>query len=123
MTAHKNRPLTHKLRFALQGWGYAWRAEDNFRRLFWLGVVSVVIFAVLRPPLLWWALVMLCIGLMWAVELVNTAVEELVDLISPDHRAEAGRIKDLMAGAVLLLAIAVAGVGVCALWSVLQTRW
>lgn len=119
MKTHKNRPLAHKLGFALAGWRHAWRGEDNFRRLVWLGAVVAVVFTVLRPPPLWWALVVLCIGLMWALELVNTAVEELVDLLSPEHRAQAGRIKDLMAGAVLLLGLATAVVGACALWVVL----
>jgi undecaprenol kinase len=116
---YKNRSVVDKLGFALAGWRHAWRGEDNFRRLVWLGTVVAVVFTMLRPPPLWWALVVLCIGLMWALELVNTAVEELVDLLSPDHRAQAGRIKDLMAGAVLLLGVATAAVGLCALWSML----
>lgn len=118
MNEHKNRPLADKLRFAVAGWRHAWRHEDNFRRLVWLGVAVAAGFSVLRPGPLWWALVALCIGLMWVLELVNTAVEELVDLLSPEHRAQAGRVKDLMAGAVLLLGIACVVVGACALWSV-----
>ena len=121
MKAHKNRPLVDKLGFAMAGWRHAWRAEDNFRRLIWLGAVVAAVFTLLRPPPVWWALVVLCVGLMWALELVNTAVEELVDLLSPEHRAQAGRIKDLMAGAVLLLGLAIAAVGACALWAVLGT--
>lgn len=119
MTAHKNRPLREKLRFARAGWRHAWRAEDNFRRLVWLGTIVGVAFSALRPPLVWWALVMLCIGLMWALELVNTAVEELVDLISPEHHDRAGRIKDLMAGAVLLLGLTTVLVGLGALYAAL----
>ena len=121
MKAHKNRPLVDKLGFAVAGWRHAWRAEDNFRRLIWLGAAVAAVFTLLRPPPVWWALVVLCVGLMWALELVNTAVEELVDLLSPEHRAQAGRIKDLMAGAVLLLGLAIAAVGACALWAVLGT--
>ncbi|MEJ2478808.1 MAG: diacylglycerol kinase [Acidihalobacter sp.] len=119
MRKYKNRPLTHKLRFALAGWRHAWRGEDNFRRLVWLGLAAVAFFIALRPTALWWALIALCIGLMWTLELVNTAVEELVDLLSPEQRVEAGRIKDLMAGAVLSLGLATAVVGACALWTVL----
>lgn len=120
MNTHKNRPLPHKLRFALAGWVHAWKREDNFRRLVCLGTALAIFLAVLRPPILWWALVVLCIGLMWALELVNTAVEELVDLLSPEHRPEAGRVKDLMAGAVLLLALVTAMVALCAFWVVLR---
>ena len=119
MKAHKNRPLADKLRFAVAGWRHAWRTEDNFRRLIWLGALVAAVFTMLRPPPVWWAVIVLCVGLMWALELVNTAVEELVDLLSPEHRAQAGRIKDLMAGAVLLLGLAIAVVGACALWAVL----
>ncbi|MCG2617877.1 diacylglycerol kinase family protein [Terrimonas sp. NA20] len=44
-------------------------------------------------------------GLVWAAEIMNTAVEHLVDLVSPGFHPKAGLIKDLSAGAVLVLSI------------------
>ncbi|APZ41890.1 diacylglycerol kinase [Acidihalobacter ferrooxydans] len=112
----KNRPFTDKLRFALAGWRHAWRSEVNFRRQVWIGGAAVLVVIAVRAPLVWLALTVLCIGMVWALELANTAVEELVDLVSPERRVVAGKIKDLMAGAVLFAALASLVVGVCALW-------
>jgi diacylglycerol kinase (ATP) len=44
-------------------------------------------------------------GMVWAAEIMNTAIEQLVDLVSPGFHPKAGLIKDLAAGAVLVLSI------------------
>ncbi|SHI41229.1 undecaprenol kinase [Hymenobacter daecheongensis DSM 21074] len=58
-----------------------------------------------------WALVALAIGVVWSAELLNTAVEALTDLVSPEYHALAGRAKDVAAGAVLVVAVAALVVG------------
>lgn len=45
------------------------------------------------------------IGLVWMAEAFNTAIERIVDFISPSYHREAGIIKDIAAGAVLIAAI------------------
>jgi diacylglycerol kinase (ATP) len=57
-------------------------------------------------------LVIISIGLVFAAEAFNTAIELLVDKISPDYDEKAGLIKDVAAGAVLFTAIAAAAVGI-----------
>ena len=52
------------------------------------------------------------IGLVWTAEGVNTAIEAVVDLVSPDSHPLAGRAKDVAAGAVLCAAIAALVIGV-----------
>lgn len=58
-----------------------------------------------------WCAVVLAMGLVWITEALNTAVERVVDLCSPEHQALAGQAKDLAAGAVLLAALAAVVVG------------
>jgi diacylglycerol kinase len=58
-----------------------------------------------------WCAVVAAMGLVLAVELVNTAGEELVDILCPDHDPRYGRVKDLLAGASLVAAAAAAVVG------------
>lgn len=58
-----------------------------------------------------WALLVLSMTGVLAAEAINTAVEYLVDLVSPEHRQLAGWAKDAAAGAVLLAAIGAAVVG------------
>ena len=52
-----------------------------------------------------WIAIALTVGLVWSLEAMNTALEALCDIISPEHRAEIGRAKDLAAGGVLVSAI------------------
>ncbi|MBR7952096.1 diacylglycerol kinase family protein [Microvirga sp. STR05] len=58
-----------------------------------------------------WALVALAVGLVWSLELVNTAIEAVVNLVSPEYHPLAGRAKDVAAGAVLAGAVAALAVG------------
>jgi len=51
-----------------------------------------------------WITLVLTIGLVWAAELFNTAVEVMVDLISPERRITAKICKDISAGSVLVTA-------------------
>ncbi|WP_126429672.1 diacylglycerol kinase family protein [Brevibacillus marinus] len=59
-----------------------------------------------------WLLVVFAIGLVMALELVNTAIEAAVDLASEEWHAKAKAAKDAAAGAVLLAALTAAVIGV-----------
>ena len=58
-----------------------------------------------------WCAVTAGIGLVWLAEGLNTALEALVDLVSPDEHPLAGRAKDVAAGAVLCAALAALVIG------------
>ncbi len=58
-----------------------------------------------------WCLLVLAMTMVHVAEAFNTAIEKLVDFISPDHHQLAEKIKDLSAGAVLLTAIGAAIIG------------
>ena len=68
--------------------------------------------AILQGDLISWAIVLLCCGVVIAAELLNTAVETVVDLVSPEYHPLAGRAKDISAGAVWSLCTIVGIVGV-----------
>lgn len=59
-----------------------------------------------------WCVILLTIGLVVGLELVNTAIESLVDLVTRERKPEAGRIKDIAAGAVLVVSAIALIVGV-----------
>ncbi|MEM7372672.1 MAG: diacylglycerol kinase family protein [Bacteroidota bacterium] len=52
-----------------------------------------------------WCLILICIALVLTAEGVNTAIEFVVDLVSPDPHPLAGKAKDVAAGAVLISVI------------------
>lgn len=71
-----------------------------------------------------WIAVILCISLVASLEAMNTAIEHLTNLVSPDYHPLAGRAKDVAAGAVLLAATGAAAVGlIIFLPKVLALTW
>lgn len=58
-----------------------------------------------------WSILLLTIGAVLVGETINTAVEALVDLLSPDYHDRAKVAKDVSAGAVLLLGLMAVAVG------------
>ena len=58
-----------------------------------------------------WLICLLCFGLVISLEMMNSAIENVVNLISPEKHELAGKAKDIAAGAVLIAAICSAIVG------------
>ncbi len=52
-----------------------------------------------------WCLISLAIGLVLVAEILNTSIEFLTDLVSPDYNEKAGQVKDIAAGAVLVATV------------------
>ena len=96
---------------AFRGLAICLRSQAN-ARIHALATVVVVAFGFALKLVAWeWCAVALSIASVWAAECFNTAMEGVVDLVSPERRPLAGRIKDLAAGAVLAAAIGAAAVG------------
>lgn len=96
---------------AINGVGQLLRTQPNARLhlLATLVVIAAgVLFGISRVE---WTAVVVAIGLVWTAEGVNTALEAVVDLASPQQHPLAQRAKDLAAGAVLLAAAAAAVIG------------
>ena len=88
----------------LRSFGYAWKGirccigkEQNLS--FHLIATAVVVIAgfVLGITHMEWMIIILCIGVVIAAELFNTAIEKLVDLVSPQQHPVAGQVKDIAA--------------------------
>jgi len=85
--------------------------EQNFRSHLVSAVVVMVAAAWTGFTLLEWVILLLVIGGMLALEMVNTAIERVVDLASPDIHPLAKQAKDIAAGAVLVFACISAMIG------------
>ena len=70
-----------------------------------VAVLAVGFGFVLQISSVEWIAVIICIGLVFSAEMINTALEILVDKVSPQKDPVAGKIKDISAGAVLIAAI------------------
>lgn len=103
----------------VRSFGYAWKgiktAFRSQRNLRLQGLIAVVVCGLgfyFRISATEWCFVMLAIGLVLALELINTCLEALTDLVSPEKRLLAGNVKDIAAGAALVAALASASVGI-----------
>ena len=85
--------------FARAGIAHAYRTQPNFRIEVWAGALACAVALALRAPL---APVALACALVLGLELVNTALEAVVDLASPELHPLAKVAKDAAAGAVLV---------------------
>ncbi len=92
-------------RYAFQGVAELFRSQPNAR-------IHAAVAVMITLAGLWlglspteWAIVVVCMALVLALEAVNTALEFLTDLVSPQHHPLAGKAKDVAAAAVLLAAI------------------
>jgi diacylglycerol kinase (ATP) len=71
-------------------------------------VIAGFFFDLSRPE---WIFLIIAMGMVWTAEAMNTAIEFLVNLVSPEYNKLAGSIKDIAAGAVLVAAICAAIIG------------
>jgi diacylglycerol kinase (ATP) len=96
---------------AFRGWWHVIRTQRNA----WIhAIVTTAVFIVglwLKLPPRDWAVLLLTIAMVWAAEFFNTAIEAVVDLASPANHPLAKVGKDVGAAAVLIAALAAAGVG------------
>lgn len=96
------RHLVHSTRYSIQGLKAAWRHEAAFRQ-------ELVLFLLLLPLAGWlgdgpveWVLLLGSGLVVLAVELLNSAIESVVDRIGPEHHELSGRAKDLGSAAVMM---------------------
>jgi diacylglycerol kinase (ATP) len=101
----------HSFRHAFHGWWYVIRTQRNA----WIHAVITVLVVLLalwlRLPLRDWAVLFLTIATVWTAEFINTALEAVVDLASPQQHPLAKVGKDVGAAAVLLASLAAILVG------------
>jgi diacylglycerol kinase len=92
-------------RYAVRGIGKVIKYENNTKVHLMATVVVLVAGFYLRISLRDWCLLVFAISIVWITEVINTAIEKLVDLVCPSQNEKAGNIKDIAAGAVLIASI------------------
>lgn len=111
-----NRPVN--IRKAIRSFRYAgmgiyslFRYENN-ARIHLIACILVVIAGIsLNISSNEWCTIVILIGLVWSAEAINTAIEKLADVVSPDYHRAIKDVKDLAAAGVLILAVSAVIVG------------
>jgi diacylglycerol kinase (ATP) len=99
------------MRYALRGIGLLFGAP-NIWVLAGASLAALGAGAGFSISALEWCAVLGAITLVWVAEALNTALERLTDLVSPQFHPLAGKAKDIAAGAVLLAAIGAVSIGI-----------
>ncbi len=115
MSSRQRLEFLEGFKYAGEGLLYAIRTQRNFRIHLFAALFVTLLSFWLRLPPRDWALLVLTIGIVLVAEMFNTAAEVLVDLVSPDYHLLAKHVKDLAAGAVLVMALVSVVVGLAIL--------
>lgn len=92
-------------KYAIEGIICACRSELHMKIHIIMAISTIILGIYLHLRIVEWCIVLLCIGLVISLEMLNTAIEAVVDLISPEYHPLAKVAKDVAAGAVLISAI------------------
>ena len=94
--------LVNAIIFSMAGFKATWQNEEAFRQ-------EVIVFIIASPLAIWLAdntieivLLIGSIGLVLLIELLNSAIEAVVDRIGTEHHELSGRAKDIGSAAVML---------------------
>lgn len=101
-----------KFKYAFGGLSYGIRKDKSIALQCLLGVGVLMAFACFELTMMEWCLIWILVGGVIALEFVNSAIETIVDFISPQYHEKAKIMKDYAAAAVLVFSIAAAIVGI-----------
>ena len=89
---------------AFEGLEHSFKRDQNLRIHFFVGVIVVIMSIVLKVNPFEMGILGIMILLVMITEMINTAIERMVDLIIKEHREDAKIAKDVAAGMVFLTA-------------------
>jgi len=104
--------VIRSFKYAAEGIFTFFRHERNGQVQCIAAVIAIVLGFWLNITAAEWIAVLLCIGAVFSLEMINTAMEKLCDLIQPELHPAIKVIKDISAGAVLLSAVASLIIGI-----------
>ena len=96
------KKLISSFKYAFQGIQYAFTTQRNIKVHFAIGIIVLLLGIYLKLNLLEWCILFLTINMVITGEMINTALEKTIDLVTEEYRILAKIVKDVAAGAVLI---------------------
>ncbi len=116
-----------KIKRLFKSFGYAWRGlkktyqeEQNIRVQASLGILAICLAIILGLNQVELSMIIFLVGLVVLMELANSAVERITDVLKPRINNYIKEIKDIMAAAVLLASIMSVIIGLLIFWPYLS---
>lgn len=105
MAEWKKQPFSKALKNSINGIFYTLKKERNIKIQLIIAVLAIILGIFLKINLIEWVILTITIFIVIISELINTAIENTVDLITKKYNETAKIAKDVAAGAVLVSAI------------------
>lgn len=102
---YKSKNIFSSFKYAFEGLFYGFKTTRNLKIDLVIAILVIISGFIFKISLMEWVAVVMCIGLVMSLELINTAIEEAVNLAMPNIHPIAKISKDVAAGGVLLAAI------------------
>lgn len=115
-------PFIKSFRYALKGMLVIFQ-ERSLQIQFIIAVITITAGFYFTITATEWCMVLISIVMVMGLEMINTAIEDLVDLVTSEWKPLAGKIKDVSAGAVLLAAVVAVIVGVLVFYKYFCAEW
>ncbi|HCW05844.1 MAG TPA: diacylglycerol kinase [Cytophagales bacterium] len=108
--------LLKSFKYAWNGFVVAFKEQPNLRIHFLMAsiVTALAIYFHVTPTE--WLILLLAMSLVLSLEFINSAIENLTDLVTKEQNPLAGKVKDMAAAAVMIAALLAIGIGVIIFW-------
>ena len=107
----KTKKLINSFKYAFTGIATSFKTERNMKIHVLIMILVIIAGIVFKVSLLDWIILVIMFGLVISAELFNTAIETTVDIAMPERNEKAKKAKDVAAGAVFVIAMASAVIG------------
>lgn len=105
------KKLINSFKYAIEGIISSFKTERNMKIHVLAMIVVIALGLFFKLNKVEWCFIIIAIASVISAELFNTAIETVVDMVSPERNPKAKLAKDIAAGAVLVVAIGAAIIG------------
>ena len=113
--------LVKSFQYAFRGFFKTWTEEQNLQIQSMAGVIVLLLAAFFRVGRVEWIILIFIIGLVMLMELANSAVERIADVLKPRINTYVKEIKDISAAAVMFSSFVAIIVGILVFWPYFRT--
>lgn len=106
------KKLINSFKYPIKGLKYAYRNEQNLAVDIGVSIIVLIAGIIFKLSLVEWIIIIFLIGIVISLELINTSIEAVVDLVTEEYHPLAKVAKDTSASAVFIIAIVSAIIGI-----------
>ena len=101
----KKKNILYSFKYAFNGIISSIKKERNMKIHISIMILVILLGIILKIKKIEWIICIILFGLVISLEMINTSIEIVVDMVMPNKNENAKNAKDISAGAVLIVAI------------------